>query len=175
MEPTPPCAGRQSLSRWPSREVPGMQETDFKSIVGESSVFLGQDCRKGERKRRGQVMPPRDRSPPEASAAPELGQQEDPRGIPRGVRDPPTRDVQSSGTALHRALLSRTWLLPRPRRLGNAVSTVTPHQGAEGGRRPGTGGGAHITPGVAGSVKQAVTVQGYFRVRRLGGRLTGRQ
>lgn len=45
-------------------------------------------------------MPPRDRSPPEASAAPELGQQEDPRGVPVGVWDPPTRDMQSSGTAL---------------------------------------------------------------------------
>ena len=38
--PHPPCIGRQSLSRWPSREVPGMQEIDFKSIAGESSVFM---------------------------------------------------------------------------------------------------------------------------------------
>ena len=38
--PHPPWTGRESLNPWPSREVPGMQEIDFKSVSGESSVFL---------------------------------------------------------------------------------------------------------------------------------------
>ena len=53
------------------------------------------------------------------------------------------------------------------------MSTVTPHQGAEVGREQDTRG-AHVTIRVAGSVKQAVTVQG-LSVGMLADRLTGRQ